>query len=193
MILAIDTATTACSVALIDGDGIIAELSDSVGRGHAEKLIPMIASLPGGGRAASILVNCGPGSFTGVRVGLAAARGLALGWNVPVSGFSTLALLAWAAFQIPDVPDTLTATIDGGHGELFVQRFKKSPFAALDQPRSIKPEALADETLIAGPTSHAHLSAQASLSNIVTLPASFRSLAAKPLYVRGPDAKPMAQ
>jgi tRNA threonylcarbamoyladenosine biosynthesis protein TsaB len=56
----------------------------------------MIAGLPGQGRAARILVDVGPGSFTGVRVGLAAARGLAIGWGAEVAGYSSLALLAAA-------------------------------------------------------------------------------------------------
>ena len=74
MILVIDTATAACSVALLDGDRVFAERHEVVGRGHAERLVPMIAELPDGGRAEAILVDVGPGSFTGIRVGLAAAR-----------------------------------------------------------------------------------------------------------------------
>ncbi len=61
--LVIDTATAACSVALLDGDRVVAHGHDVVGRGHAERLVPMIAALPDGGRAARILVDCGPGSL----------------------------------------------------------------------------------------------------------------------------------
>ncbi|MBC7985373.1 MAG: tRNA (adenosine(37)-N6)-threonylcarbamoyltransferase complex dimerization subunit type 1 TsaB, partial [Sphingomonadaceae bacterium] len=64
MLLVIDTATEACSVALFDGEALVAERHEMVGRGHAERLIPMIAELPGKGRADRILVDCGPGSFT---------------------------------------------------------------------------------------------------------------------------------
>src|SRR5690606_29145709 len=92
--LVIETATAACSVALIEDGVVIAALHETVGRGHAERLIPMIAELPGAGRADVIRVDCGPGSFTGIRVGLAAARALGLGWGVPVSGFSSLSLIA---------------------------------------------------------------------------------------------------
>ena len=89
MLLVIDTATAACSVALIaDGEAVHAA-RELVGRGHAERLVPMIAELlrdAGGVRPSAILVDCGPGSFTGVRVGLAAALGLGIGWGVPVRG-----------------------------------------------------------------------------------------------------------
>ena len=89
-----ETSTTAFSVALIEAGAVIARTHDVVGRGHAERLIPMIADLPDGGRADRILVDCGPGSFTGLRVGIAAARGLALGWGAEVAGFSSLAVIA---------------------------------------------------------------------------------------------------
>src|ERR1700749_3197879 len=96
--LVIETATAACSVALIEDGRTAAERPEVVGRGHAERLLPMIAELPEGGRADHVLVDVGPGSFTGIRVGIAAARGLALGWGTSVSGYSSLALLATAGF-----------------------------------------------------------------------------------------------
>ena len=94
----IDSATAACSAALIGPDGaLIDERHEIVGRGHAERLLPMIADLLGGRAAGAILVDCGPGSFTGVRVGIAAAQGLAIGWKVPLAGYSSLALIAAAS------------------------------------------------------------------------------------------------
>ena len=98
MQLVIESATAACSAALLDDDGdVIDERHEIVGRGHAERLLPMIADLLGTRTPTSILVDCGPGSFTGVRVGLAAAHGLAIGWKVPLAGFSSTAAIAAAS------------------------------------------------------------------------------------------------
>src|SRR4051812_1058725 len=94
MLLAIDSATAACSAALFERGRLVAERHEVVGRGHAERLVPMIAELIGTRRPSAILVDCGPGSFTGVRVGLAAAHGLAIGWGVPLAGYSSLAAVA---------------------------------------------------------------------------------------------------
>src|SRR3546814_9990139 len=97
MLLVIESATAACAVALIDGERLVGERHEVVGRGHAERLIPMIEEMLGGRRPRGILVDCGPGSFTGVRVGLAAAHGLAIGWGIPLAGYSSLALIAATA------------------------------------------------------------------------------------------------
>lgn len=118
-VLAIETATAACSVALIEHGVVIGAEHEIVGRGHAERLLPMIAALQGGGRADAIRVDVGPGSFTGIRVGVAAARALGFAWSIPVSGFASLALIAaMDGLQV----DTSVA-IEGGHGELFVARY----------------------------------------------------------------------
>ena len=78
MILAIDTSSAACSAALLGEDGSVAACADEIiGRGHAERLAPMIAEMLDGRIPSSILVGVGPGSFTGIRVGIAAAHGLA--------------------------------------------------------------------------------------------------------------------
>lgn len=139
--LVIETATAACSVALLEGDRVMAERHEVVGRGHAERLLPLIAELPGGGRAEAIWVDVGPGSFTGIRVGIAAARGLALGWGVPVSGFQSTAMLAVAALLNGALSHELAAVLEGGHGEVFMQAFAADPFRATGPVASLTPAA----------------------------------------------------
>lgn len=198
MRLVISTATAACSVALLDGTAIVAEAHDVVGRGHAEKLVPMIAALPGKGRADDILVDCGPGSFTGVRVGLAAARALALAWNVPLAGFSTMALIA-AGFA-DDGANEIGIAIHGGHGELFVQRFARDPLAVADALVSLTPEAAARHlatSLVIGSGAEALVGARGSgmardalprAADARLLPPALASLPPSPIYGRAPDA-----
>jgi len=120
--LAIETASEACSIALFEGDHLIARDHRVMGRGHAEALVPMIGALPDKGRADRILVSLGPGSFTGVRIGLATARALGFAWGAEVLGYPTLALIA-AQAQAVHPANPLTVCVNGGHGEWFVQDF----------------------------------------------------------------------
>ncbi|WP_166039674.1 tRNA (adenosine(37)-N6)-threonylcarbamoyltransferase complex dimerization subunit type 1 TsaB, partial [Sphingosinicella sp. YJ22] len=139
--LVIDSVSAACSAALIDAGGaVVAEAHEVVGRGHAERLVPLIAELLDGRIPDAVLVDCGPGSFTGLRVGLAAAQGLAIGWSVPIAGYAAPALLAAMADR-PGVP--VAAAIQGGHGELFVQSFGGATLEPTDDLRSLPPEAAA--------------------------------------------------
>jgi len=128
MLLAFDTSSADCTAALFDGSGkCIARRDELIGRGHAERLVPMIAELMDGKAATRILVGVGPGSFTGIRVAIAAAQGLAIGWNAKLEGMSSLALLAAGAGT--DLP--IAAAIAGGHGELFFQEFDGSTLEPL--------------------------------------------------------------
>ena len=198
--LAIETATAACSVAMIAEDGrIAAERHEIVGRGHAERLVPAIEEVvaEAGERPGAILVDCGPGSFTGVRVGLAAARGLALGWGVPVHGFSSLALLAAASGSARPV----AAAIPGGHGELFVQLYVGPAWHAAGALVSLKPAEAAAAfptepvigpaagTLAAARGSGAATEAWPRAADARHLPDPLRRLAPAPIYGRAPDAK----
>ena len=209
--LVIETATAACSVALFEHGALLAHAHEIVGRGHAERLIPMIGELPGQGRANEILVDCGPGSFTGVRVGIAAARGLGLGWKIPVHGLHSLALIAaghWpegiAAGHWPEGAEALAVAIQGGHGQLFVQSFQAGPMRALSDPVSLAPEDAAAavsadtvigsgaEALVALRGHGAALPGEPDARHAFRLPHSLRSAPAVPFYGRAPDAKPMA-
>lgn len=198
--LVIETATAACSVALLRDGQVIAATHEIVGRGHAERLLPMIAALPGGGRSDAIRVDCGPGSFTGVRVGLAAARGLALGWGVPISGFSSLSLIA---ASLGDAPADFLVAIPGGHGEYFLQRFATAPLRPLSDLASLPADAAAafTDALVIGAGAAAIVSARgcgtardapADARAFPSLPGDLTTLPASPIYGRAPDAKPAA-
>ena len=197
--LVIETATAACSVALLAGGERLASLHEVVGRGHAERLVPMIGEVlrdAGLAKADALLVDCGPGSFTGIRVGLAAARALGFAWRLPVQGYSALALIAAAAHE----GDMVGVAITGGHGELFVQRFARAPLAPLDAMRSLLPEAAAEaipEAHVLGSGAAALVAARgwgtadARLPDALDarlLPAALASLPPSPLYGRPPDA-----
>lgn len=119
--LAIETATEACSVALFEDGRLLGHDHRVLGRGHAERLVPMIAALPDKGKAQRILVSRGPGSFTGVRIGIATARALGIAWGAEVLGYPTLSLVAARCWQ--PTPQPVTVCMNGGHGEWFVQNF----------------------------------------------------------------------
>ena len=196
--LVIETATAASSIALIEQGTAIACAHEVVGRGHAERLVAMIADLPDGGRAGAILVDCGPGSFTGIRVGLAAALGLALGWGARVAGFSSLALVAAAGIAGRGGP--LAVVLEGGHGEVFMQAY--SPMlAALAPAVSLRPAdalaALAGLPAIGNGVRHLlaldpsidAVEALPDAADAVLLPEALRTLPARSVYGRPPDAR----
>lgn len=198
IILVIETATAACSVALIEGGAVRASAHEVVGRGHAERLVPMISEVlaaSGVQRPDLIQVDCGPGSFTGIRVGLAAARALALAWGVEVAGYSALALIAATAEA-----EEVGVAITGGHGELFVQRFTLAPLAPRAELRSLLPAAAAaavPDDLVLGSGAPVLLAARGTGSgeerlpdaaDAVLLPAELASLPPTPIYGRAPDA-----
>jgi len=188
-------------VALLEAGAVVDYRHEVIGRGHAERLVPLIAELEGGGRADAILVGCGPGSFAGVRIAVAAARGLALGWQVPVRGFSTLALVAAGAADPIAAAGGALVVVEGGHGQWFVQPFAAdlSPRAAI---RSLIPdEAIAiDDMFVVGNRAEAFVArrgsgrAQALLPDarsFARLPGSALFDDPSPIYGRAPDAKPM--
>ena len=99
-ILAIDSTHGTCSAAFFDGEKVVSEIVEEMERGQAERLIPMIRDVLSKADAGfkdveTVAVTTGPGSFTGVRVGLAAADGIALAAGLPMTGVSVLDVLAW--------------------------------------------------------------------------------------------------
>ena len=128
-VLAIDTALAACSAAVLDtGDGgIVASESVPMTRGHAEALMPLLVQLMQGagmdfGDIDRVVVTTGPGSFTGLRVGISAARGIALAAGKPAVGLSTLAAYA-APHMATDETVPVVAAIDARHAHVYLQVF----------------------------------------------------------------------
>ena len=196
MILAFDTSTAACTAALFDdGGACIARADEVIGRGHAERLVPMIEEMLDGRAASHIIVGVGPGSFTGIRVAIAAAHGLAIGWNADICGMSSLALIA------ADAPASapVAVAMRGGHGELFVQQF--DGIGAPSPLRNLPPSeaaAAVSADLVLGSGAAALVEARGrgeardawpSAAPALRLPEELRTLAPRPLYARAPDAR----
>lgn len=197
--MAIDTATRACSVALFENDECIAARHEVIGRGHAERLVPMIAELPERGRADSIHVNIGPGSFTGIRVGISAARALALAWQAECHGYGNLDLVAAIAAQQARPAENFSVVMVGGHGEYFVQRFDREGRPISESVSIAIAEAVASisDAFIAGDAADAFIEARGRGDALPLLPdaAQWMLLADRPflqpsaLYGRDADAK----
>ncbi|MFL6737242.1 MAG: tRNA (adenosine(37)-N6)-threonylcarbamoyltransferase complex dimerization subunit type 1 TsaB [Sphingomonas sp.] len=198
MLLAFDTSSAACTAALFDGDGACVAHSDElIGRGHAERLVPMLAELMDGKSAEQLLVGVGPGSFTGIRVAIAAAHGLAIGWGAKLQGMFSLALIAAGA----DGGGEVAAAVIGGHGELFVQQFGARTAEPTSELRNLAPaEAamFATAQLVIGSGAAQLVEARGwgeareawpSAADALKLPSHLRSLPAKPVYARAPDAR----
>ena len=197
MLLAFDTSSAACTAALFDGSGLcVAHVDERIGRGHAERLMPMIAELLEGRRADQIMVGVGPGSFTGIRVGIAAAHGLAIGWDARLVGMSSLALLAQGAER----PGALAVAVIGGHGELFVQQFDEDgvPASKICNLAPDQAAAAISAELVIGSGAGQLVEARGwgiareawpSAAHSLNIPAVLRDLPAKPVYARAPDAR----
>jgi tRNA threonylcarbamoyladenosine biosynthesis protein TsaB len=128
-VLALDTALHACAAAVLDTQrrDLVASETRTMTRGHAEALMPLVARVMDAAHIEfaeidRIAVTVGPGSFTGVRVGIAAARGIALAAGKPAIGLTTL-----AAFTAPHIaagfPGTVVPVIDARHGQVYMQAF----------------------------------------------------------------------
>lgn len=145
-LLAIETATEACSVALIHGDELIAR-SEIAPRRHTELVLPMADALlaeAGIGRLAldAIAVGRGPGAFTGVRLGVSLAQGMALALDLPVITISSLAALA---LEAPEEDTAILAVIDARMGEIYAACYRRDGnggLIALDEERVCTPETL---------------------------------------------------
>lgn len=153
-ILGFDTATRGCSAALWDGGGIVGSASKEMERGQSEALMPMIENLlqeTGKSYADldALAVTNGPGAFTGLRIGLAAARGMALASRLPVFAVTTLEAVAYGI----DAPEregrTAFIALDSKRADHYVQLFSESLDPVCD-PQALLPDEL-DQIAITGP------------------------------------------
>ncbi len=142
-VLGLDTATTGCSVAVWSGGGIVAHRFEEMERGQAERLNPMIGEVMADsglafGDLEAIAVTVGPGAFTGLRIGLAAARALGLAAPAPVVGITTFAVLARAVPESEGAGRTLLVAVNGKRKDVFTQIFdaERRPVGA---PGSLDP------------------------------------------------------
>lgn len=214
-ILALDTAARFCAAAVYDAgrDVVLGEASEDIGKGHAEVLMDYVErALSQAGLSIReidrIAVNVGPGSFTGVRIGVSAARGFALALGCPAIGITAFEALA-AETQALTPVRPVTVLLDAHRGEIYVQSFDAAGKAASAPSVMARDEAeafaaaLASETVLAGSAAGAVNEALGSPFALgVTGPTgrigTYARLAAgrtageapKPLYMRGPDAKP---
>ena len=134
MILALDTCLTACSAAVLDGETVRAARSEAMPRGHQERLAPLVRELMidagvGFPELTRIGVTVGPGSFTGLRVGLAFAKGLSSALSIPCVGVGALEALAYGQ------PGFVVAVIDARREQVYVQMFADG--AALMAPDAL--------------------------------------------------------
>jgi tRNA threonylcarbamoyladenosine biosynthesis protein TsaB len=144
-VLGIDAALAACSAAVLVDGRLAAHRSAPMARGHAEALVPMVRDVmaeAGLGFAALdlIAVTVGPGHFTGLRIGLAAAQGLAVAWDLPLVGVTTLECVA-AAAEAGGLP--LIVAIETKRADLYVQTFQDARLSAAI--------ALSPERFVSGP------------------------------------------
>jgi tRNA threonylcarbamoyladenosine biosynthesis protein TsaB len=216
-ILAVDTALSACSVAILAGDRAIVR-SVAMPRGHAEALMPMLAgalaeSGLGYGDIDRFVVTTGPGTFTGVRVGVAAVRGFALTTGRPAVGVTTLEALAATARLRPEgAGRPVLVAMDARRDEVYAQGFNADG-APLTEPMVIAIDALlgripGDIGLVFGSAAEAVSAASGSSGRDLKVlgtesapdPVALARLGLdrtpdsmpKPLYLRAPDAKPQA-
>lgn len=152
-LLAIETATESCSAAVLD-DGRLFARSELAPRRHAELLLPMCeALLTEAGLTRReldvIAVGCGPGAFTGVRLSVSVAQGIALALDIPVVAVSSLAALA---MQAPDNGAAILAVIDARMGEVYAGTFRRRADGLVE---SIGIESVGDAGVLQLPEAHA--------------------------------------
>jgi tRNA threonylcarbamoyladenosine biosynthesis protein TsaB len=205
IVLGLDTCLSSCSVAVLDGERVLASACEVMARGHQERLAPMARDVMAEAglafdRLDRIAVTVGPGSFTGLRVGIAFAKGLAFALGTPAVGIGTLEALA------AETSGLVFPAIDARRGQLYLQAFEDG--SALMAPDALTAEVAAariaelsqgrDFTLVGSgaalladfaPSAAVIAAEGADARQVARLAASRTPGPLKPLYLRAPDAK----
>ena len=211
--LALDTANDRIAVALA-GEGRAVARAEAISRGHAERMFPLIDEVlatadTGIDHVSRIAVNVGPGSFTGIRIAVAAARGLGLALGIPVVGIDALHLIAASLDEPADGP--ILSAVDARRGEVYAALYGpkgdvlEPPFAADAETVLAR---IGDRASVLAGSGAAILAHQAAISGrrvppvdvmTATDPLALARLGSladpaialpRPLYLRAPDAKP---
>jgi tRNA threonylcarbamoyladenosine biosynthesis protein TsaB len=205
LVLGLDTCLSSCSVAVLDGERVLASAREVMARGHQERLAPMARQVMaeaglGFDRLERIAVTVGPGSFTGLRVGIAFAKGLSLALDLPAVGVGTLEALA------AESDGLVFPAIDARRGQLYLQAFEDG--RALMAPDALPAEVAAARiaelsqgrpfTLVGSgaalladfaPSAAVVAAEGADARHVARLAAGRDPAPLKPLYLRAPDAK----
>jgi tRNA threonylcarbamoyladenosine biosynthesis protein TsaB len=220
LILAIDTALDACAAAVLDTEAgqLIAQESQAMKRGHAEALMPLIGRVIAASGTAfaslgRVAVTTGPGSFTGLRVGLSAARGIALAANIPVVGVTTLTAYA-APIVSQNAEHPVISVIDARHDQVYLQvvsgngsalvRPRVAPMEeALEACRFGAPYVVGNAAGLLGerwpsqavPPAGVDMQPAPDIAWVGWLGAAVspNTAPARPFYLRAPDAKPSSE
>lgn len=215
MLLAIDTSGPFCSTALwsLEQNICLAEKSENLGRGHAERLMPMLEELLAEQDAkwsaiSKLAVVTGPGSFTGLRVGIATARGLALALDVPCIGVTVFEAFAQNHFASVQNREPVLIAMDAKRDQYWIQSFDAQGHPQTN-PIQVEVDKIAeniDKATSGIIGSGAKLIAEASEGSIniiddspsppivavaaIGAKAENDNTSPRPLYLRAPDAKP---
>jgi tRNA threonylcarbamoyladenosine biosynthesis protein TsaB len=202
LVLGFDTSAAHCAAALLSGEQVLAQRCEEMTKGQAERLFPLLEEMLASASAgwsdlARIGVGIGPGNFTGTRISVAAARGLALSLNIPAIGVSSFAALAL------ELPRPLIACVDGRAGRVYVQDFASDGASA---PITVTGSALPDDLLTpahgvtgfnataiaarAGAKAHSPIYPLAVAIGLIAARATPDGHRPAPLYMRPADAAP---
>ncbi len=198
IVLALDTALGACQAAVLDGDRLLARMSEPMERGHQERLAPLVRetveatglSFAGLDRIAVVV---GPGSFTGVRVGLAFAKGLSLALDIPCVGIGSMEALARGTSGLA------AAVIDAPRGQRYLQLFRDGE--ALSEPEALLADEEPARIAVLAESRVTRIGPAADGPSFPDIAAVARMAAARPIpkarpapiYLRPPDAKTLAE